>query len=153
MSTQPPAWAIEAARAARRTRPHALPSVSLAQLAEESAWGAVVTGAFNFFGIKAVGAQPCRLCATHEEVGGRRVTVTQPFRVFASAQEAFDAHGDVLEQTAGCAAYRAALPDLARACDLLGHGAAGRPRYATAAAYGAQILRIIRGSDLTRYDT
>lgn len=147
MATQPPTWAIAAARVSHRTRPHALPVVSLAQFAEESDWGKTVTGAFNFFGIKARPGEPYKLCSTHEEVNGVRKPVMAPFRSYASAQEAFDAHGDVLEHSIGCAAFRAALPDLARACDLLGHGANGRPRYATASDYGSALMKIIGGFD------
>lgn len=150
--TQPTAAAIAAARAAHLSRPAALPSVSLAQWAIESAWGRKLTGTFNYFGIKAQHGHPSSLHWTHEEVRGHLQLVQCAFRDFASPAEAFAAHGDILQHGAGCAAYRAALPDLVKATDLLGHGRIGQPRYATASGYGASLMAIIRGSQLTRYD-
>lgn len=153
MGHQPPAWAIAGARAAYIGRPAALPSVSLAQFADESDWGAKVTGKFNFGGIKAQPGHPSSLHWTHEEVKGHLQLVQSAFRDFASPAEFFAAHAELLQHGAGCAAYRAALPDLTRATDLLGHGRSDQPRYATDSTYGAKILAIVRGSNLTRYDT
>lgn len=150
--TQPPPWAIAAARSAHATHPAALPSVQLAQWALESGWGKKLTGAFNFFGIKAMPGHPSSLHWTHEVVKGERQLVQCAFRDFASAAEAFAAHADILQSGTGCAAYRAALPNLALATDLLGHGTPAHPRYATDPNYGAEIMAIIRGSSLTEYD-
>ena len=152
MSTQPPAWAIDAARAAYTGHPAALPSVTLAQFADESAWGTKLTGTFNFGGIKAMPGHPYSMHPTHEEVKGHLVPVLCAFRDFASPQEYFDVHADLLQHGAGCAAYRAALPDIRKATDLLGHGRVGQPRYATVSDYGARLMAIITGSGLTRYD-
>ena len=150
--TQPPPWAIAAARAAHTTRPAALPSVSLAQWALESAWGRQTTGAFNFFGIKAMPRHPSSLHWTHEVVKGERQLVQCAFRDFESPVEAFGVHGDLLQTASSCAAYRAALPNLATAADLLGHSTPAHPRYATDPDYGAKLMAVIRGSNLTEYD-
>ena len=152
MATQPPTWAIAGARAAHVGHPAALPSVSLAQFADESAWGTKLTGTFNFGGIKAQPGQPSSLHWTHEEVKGHLQLVQCAFRDFASADEYFAAHATILQSGGGCAAYRAALPDLPKATDLLGHGRTGQPRYATDSDYGVKIMAIIRESGLTRYD-
>lgn len=149
---QPPDWAVAAARAAHVGRPAALPSVSLAQFAAESAWGTKLTGTFNYGGIKAQPSHPSSLHWTHEEVKGHLQLVQCAFRDFASPEEYFTAHADLLQHGPACAAYRAALPDLVKATDLLGHGRVGRPRYATDSAYGTKLMAIVRGSNLTRYD-
>lgn len=141
---QPPSWVVDAARAAFVGRPAALPIFTIAQFGDESAWGKKVTGAFNFFGNKAQPGHPSSLHWTHEEVKGEKVLVQCAFRDFASAAESFAAHADLLQHGAGCAAYRAALPDLARAADALGHGRPGQPRYATDSDYGAKLMAIIR---------
>lgn len=143
MSIQLPDWAIAGARAAFVGRPAAVPIVSIAQFGDESDWGKKVTGTFNFGGIKAQPGHPSSLHWTHEEVKGEKQPVRCAFRDFASPEEYFMAHAELLQHGAGCAAYRAALPNLARATDLLGHGRAGQPRYATDSDYGEKLMRII----------
>ena len=60
-------------------------SVTLAQWAWESGWGRhMPAGSNNPFGIKAVKGQPQVEASTREVVQGRSVTVSQPFRKFAS---------------------------------------------------------------------
>jgi hypothetical protein len=72
-------------------------SVTMAQWAVESAWGAAMPpDSNNPFGIKAVGDQPAVESATHEVVSGETITVQAKFRKFASVSEAFDLHGRLL---------------------------------------------------------
>ena len=72
-------------------------SVTMAQWAVESAWGASMPpDSNNPFGIKAVGQQPAVESPTREVVNGESVTVTARFRRFDSLADAFDQHGRLL---------------------------------------------------------
>jgi flagellum-specific peptidoglycan hydrolase FlgJ len=144
--TQPSPVAVAAARAAMAA--WKIPaSVSLAQFILESGWGAhMPPGSNNPFGIKALPGQPSVTVPTREFVGGRYVVINAPFRAFASLDEAFDEHARLLA-TAGCyAPARAKLPDVAAFC------AALTGVYATDPHYGASLIAVIQGSDLTQYD-
>ena len=143
--TQPTPEAIAAARASAKK--WGIPaSVVLAQWAQESGWGKKTSGPFNYFGMKAKPGQPSVIITTHEVYRGKRVQVQAAFRSFASASEAFDAHGKLLATGAPYAKARAQLPDpFAFANALTGV-------YATDPNYGKSIGAIIRGSNLTRFD-
>jgi hypothetical protein len=72
-------------------------SVTIAQWAVESAWGASMPpDSNNPFGIKAVPPQPAVESMTREVEGGVSVFKPQPFRKFDSIAEAFDLHGKLL---------------------------------------------------------
>ena len=121
-------------------------SIQLAQWALESAWGARTSGAFNYFGMKALLGQPCEMVTTHEVYRGNPVQVQAAFRKFSSCSDAFDAHAKLLA-TAGVYAHaRAALPDVFAFADAL------TGTYATDPHYGATLGAIIKGSSLTRFD-
>lgn len=144
--TQPPQAAVDAARASQMK--WKIPaSVSLAQYALESGWGAhMPPGSFNPFGIKALPGQPYVVVPTREVFKGKSVVIQAAFRKFVSLTEAFDLHGRLLA-TAGVYAHaRAALPDPFAFADAL------TGTYATDPKYGALLGSIIRGSNLTRFD-
>ena len=126
---------------------HIPASVQIAQYGLESGWGAhMPPGSNNPFGIKALPGQPASATLTREVIGGRDVVIHAGFRVFASITEAFDAHAELLA-TAGCYAHaRSLLPDVDAFCNAL------TGVYATDPNYGAELIRIIQGDDLTRYD-
>jgi hypothetical protein len=72
-------------------------SVTVAQWAVESAWGAAMPpGSNNPFGIKAVGDQPAVESPTREVVNGENVVMAAKFRAFDSISQAFDEHGRLL---------------------------------------------------------
>lgn len=72
-------------------------SVTLAQWAVESAWGAAMPpDSNNPFGIKAVGNDPAVEARTREVVAGADITIVAKFRKFTSITEAFDQHGKLL---------------------------------------------------------
>ena len=74
-----------------------LASVTLAQRALESGWGRhMPPGSFNPFGMKAANGQPFVEVSTREVVDGQSVMVVARFRKFASFDEAFDQHGQLL---------------------------------------------------------
>jgi hypothetical protein len=122
-------------------------SVTLAQWAVESAWGAAMPpDSNNPFGIKAVGDEPGVESPTREVVGGETLTVTAKFRKFPNLADAFDAHGKLL---ATASVYTGAMqkkdnPD-AFADALTGV-------YATDPAYGTTLKFVMHAYNFMSYD-
>ena len=74
-------------------------SVTLAQWAVESAWGASMPrDSNNPFGIKARAGQPAVDANTREVVNGANIFIVAQFRKFESLTEAFEEHGRLLAQ-------------------------------------------------------
>jgi len=146
--TQPAPYAIAAAKAAQ-AKWHIPASVSLAQWALESGWGKKDLGCFNYFGMKCRAGKndPFVLLPTREIIGGKGVIVQAKFRKFASAEDAFDAHAELLAAAPVYAPARAVLPDISAFANAL------TGRYATDPNYGKLLNSIIRGSNLTQYDS
>jgi flagellum-specific peptidoglycan hydrolase FlgJ len=120
-------------------------SVSIAQFALESGWGAHIPGN-NPFGIKALTGYPTQTFATHEVVHGHLVPCEQKFAAFTDLAQAFECHAKLL---ATAAVYRSAftvLPDLAKFVTRMG------AHYATDPQYAAKLLALIQSDDLTQYD-
>ncbi len=82
-------------------------SITMAQWAVESAWGAAMPpDSSNPFGIKATGDQPAVESPTREVIDGKSITIEAKFRRFGSLSEAFDLHGKLL---ATAPAYKSAM--------------------------------------------
>lgn len=145
MAHQPPQDVIDAAQAAEAK--WGVPaSITLAQWALESAWGAhMPPGSNNPFGIKARKGDNWVSALTKEFVAGKWVRVGQGFRRYASIAEAFDDHGRLLATSAAYAKARASKDDDAYADALTGV-------YATDPTYGSLLHAIMRGSNLYQYD-
>jgi len=145
---RPPEDVIAAARDSHRK--FGIPaSVSLAQWALESGWGAhMPPGSLNPFGMKGrVGkGDPTVTVPTREVIGGRSVVINAPFRKFASITDAFDAHAELLGTAKVYAPARTALPDP----DAFASALTGV--YATDPKYGILLRSIMRGSKLYQYD-
>lgn len=124
-------------------------SISVAQYAVESGYGAHLSGLNNPFGIQATAAQraagQARLVLSHEYVGGKYVPREEWFANYASLEAAFDAHAVLLTtphyqrcmdaQTP--AAYAQALHDCG---------------YATAPNYPQALMAVINSNGLEQYD-
>jgi hypothetical protein len=122
-------------------------SVTMAQWAVESAWGASMPpDSNNPFGIKATGDQPFVESPTREVVNGENVTVTAKFRVFASLTQAFDEHGRLL---ATSPVYKPAMK-VANNAEEFADALTGV--YATDPNYGATLKWVMETYDLTQYD-
>lgn len=133
-------------------------SVSLAQWALESAWGAKVSGKNNFDGITAkvkdavfpyvpgTPLEPATLCWTHEQYKGQRVKCQRWFKDFASVTESFDYHGHLLATASAYAKARTKLPNADNFADAL------TGVYATDPTYGTQLKAIMRGGNFYKYD-
>ncbi len=137
---------VEAAIASK-TRWNVPASVTLAQWAVESAWGASMpTDSNNPFGIKAVGDQPAVESATREVVSGASITIQAKFRKFASITEAFDMHGKLL---ATAPVYR---PAMEKKDDPDAFADALTGVYATDPLYGQTLKYVIRTYNFTMHD-
>jgi flagellum-specific peptidoglycan hydrolase FlgJ len=144
--TQPTQEAIQAAQAAQRAT--GVPAqISLAQWAQESAWGkSMPPGSNNPFGIKAVPGDPEVACATHEVIHGERVLVRALFRKFPSLDAAFFYHAQLLATHPQYAPAMACLPDVNAFCRAL------TGVYATDPNYGGELVRLIESEGFARYD-
>jgi len=135
---------IDAAQAAAKEY-KVFASVSLAQYALESGWGAKMSGKNNPFGIKAKKGEPSTVVTTHEVIKGQRVKIDAAFRDFNTMEEAFMAHAKLL---ATAPIYKAAM-----ACkDPLSFADALVGKYATDPNYGKTLKSIITHSGLRQYD-
>ena len=146
MGTQPPAEIIAAAQGAAKL--WGVPaSVTLAQWALESGWGAhMPPGSNNPFGIKALPGQPFVIADTREFEGGHWMSVPQDFRAFDSVGQAFASHARLLALGGPYATARLYEKDPARFADAL------TGVYATDPHYGTLLHTIMQGSDLYQYD-
>lgn len=142
-----PIMIIDAAQNAQR-KFGVFASISIAQYADESAWGKAVTGAFNYFGIKAAVGQKATLCWTHEFVNGRYVKVLAPFTDYYSPAEAFMDHADLLATHPAYAGFMSQVRsgNVRGACDAL------TGVYATAPGYGETLWNLIQSEGLLQYD-
>ena len=145
--TAPSPAVIVAARAAQ-AKWHIPASVSIAQYAVESGWGAhMPPGSNNPFGIKALPGQECVSVSTREvDKYGRDYYINAAFRKFASLAEAFDEHGRLLSQAGAYAKARTMLPNANAFAEAL------TGVYATDPHYGATLQSVMRGSNLYQYD-
>jgi flagellum-specific peptidoglycan hydrolase FlgJ len=142
-----PAPDIVAAARAAQAKWKIPASVSIAQYGLESGWGAhMPPGSNNPFGIKALPGQARSNTLTREVVHGQDVVIHAGFRAFASIAEAFDAHAQLLATAGAYGPARARLPDVD------GFITALTGVYATDPNYGRELMAIIAGDDLTRYD-
>lgn len=124
-------------------------SLSLAQWATESRWGAgMPKDSDNPFGIKAVGNQPSVTVQTKEYKNGKSVTVPQNFRKFASLDDAWEARSKMLATSPLYAKARPLMRDPNGFADAIaGTYAPGNPHYATA------IKAMMQGNHLYQYDS
>lgn len=136
--------------AAQRTQakwgPYA--SVTCAQWALESAWGAHMSGKNNPFGIKSRPGEPCTSCTTWEVLDGVRRSMPQNFRDFASMDEAFDQHGKLLATGSAYALARSFVGHH----DANGYAHALTGHYATDPQYGAKLVSIMKAHELYQFD-
>ncbi|MEF3313353.1 glucosaminidase domain-containing protein [Paenibacillus sp. GYB004] len=123
-----------------------LASITIAQAALETGWGASVPGN-NLFGIKGSGTTQ----DTREYINGQWVTIRAGFRTYASWEDSIQDHSRFLHENrryanAGFFAHSAAR-DYAGAARAL--QAAG---YATDPNYASKLISIIESYGLTAYD-
>lgn len=149
-----PSEVSEAARASMvSTRVPA--SVSIAQWALESGWGAHTPGN-NPFGMKPRHGMndPSQQLLTTEFLGGKYVKVSQPFRKFGSLTQAFEAHAELISTAPIYAQAMAVLPlngcptndTVNKFIDKMA------AHYATDPLYASKLKSVITGHSLGAYD-
>ncbi len=122
-------------------------SITMAQWAVESAWGAAMPpDSNNPFGIKARAGEPSVESMTREVIDGQSETLQQPFRKFDSLADAFDAHGRLL---ATGAPYKKAM-EFKDDPDAFADALTGV--YATDPNYGTTLKYVIHTYNLTAND-
>ncbi len=122
-------------------------SITMAQWAVESAWGAAMPpDSNNPFGIKARPGEPAVESMTREVISGESVTLPQPFRKFDSMADAFDQHGKLLATGAPYKKAMAAKDDPDAFADAL------TGVYATDPNYGTTLKYVIHTYDFTMHD-
>lgn len=141
-----PAEVVEAA-VASRLKWSVPASITMAQWAVESAWGASMPAdSNNPFGIKARPGQAAVQSMTREVFNGQSVNLPQPFRKFDSLTEAFEEHGRLL---ATGSPYRKAMT-LKGDADAFADALTGV--YATDPNYGTTLKYVIHTYSLTVHD-
>ena len=137
---------VEAA-VASRVKWNVPASVTLAQWAVESAWGAAMPpDSNNPFGIKAVGNDPAVDAQTREVVSGKDIVIVAKFRKFATITEAFEHHGRLLATNP---VYAPAM-EKKRDPDAFSDALTGV--YATDPLYGATLKYVIKTYNFTIND-
>lgn len=130
-------------------------SVSIAQWAIESGWGAHSPGN-NPFGMKPRKGMndPSQNLMTTEVIGGKSIKVSQPFRTFPSLDAAFVAHAQLLSTAPVYAPAMAILPiGKCPSEDLVTRFIyAMAPHYATDPLYASKLISTIKAHDLSQYD-
>jgi hypothetical protein len=122
-------------------------SITIAQWAVESAWGAAIPpGSNNPFGIKALANDPAVESPTREVLDGKTVVLSAKFRKFDSLTEAFDLHGRLL---ATGAPYKPAM-QVADKPEAFADALTGV--YATDPDYGMKLKWVIANYGWTQYD-
>lgn len=122
-------------------------SVTIAQWAVESAWGASMPpDSNNPFGIKAVGSEPAVESPTREVYDGKSVVITAKFRKFESISQAFDLHGKLL---ATANPYK---PAMQKKDDPEAFADALTGVYATDPQYGMTLKWVIQNYGWSKYD-
>lgn len=123
-------------------------SFTLAQAALESSWGARAPGN-NLFGMKADPGWtgPTVDIATHEFVDGKPVPIVAKFRAYPSWADSLADHTQFYLQNPR---YRKCFLEKTGEGWARAVAAAG---YATDPGYADKLISIIRGRDLTRFDT
>lgn len=122
-------------------------SVTLAQAALETGWGASTIGdAKNLFGIKGTGPAGSISVPTKEFINGRMVTVRDSFRKYHSWQESIEDHGKLLLNSRYSPALRYKNDP-----DRYAH-AIHDAGYATDPNYASKLISIMKSNNFYQFD-
>ncbi|HOT29449.1 MAG TPA: glucosaminidase domain-containing protein [Candidatus Ozemobacteraceae bacterium] len=123
-------------------------SVTLAQAALETGWGASTIGsAKNLFGIKGTGPAGSVTVPTREWSGGRFITINAKFRKYNTWKESVDDHARLISQVSrykNCMKYRNDPDRFAREVQKAG--------YATDPNYANKLIGIMKANNLYKWD-
>ncbi len=123
-------------------------SVTLAQAALETGWGASTIGsAKNLFGIKGTGPAGSVTVPTREWSGGRFITINARFRKYNTWKESVDDHARLISQVSrykNCMKYKNNPDQFAREVQKAG--------YATDPNYANKLISIMKANNLYKWD-
>ncbi|MBO0457860.1 glucosaminidase domain-containing protein [Enterococcus hulanensis] len=125
-------------------------SIMVAQALVETGFGTSTLSAapyYNLFGVKEYSSGPSVTMSTQEYLNGQWVTMNEPFAVYSSYAESFQAHASLLASSYYAGAWKSHTNSYQDAAVYL------TGRYATDPSYASKLISLIQSYNLTRFDT
>lgn len=125
-------------------------SIMVAQALVETGFGTSQLSAapyYNLFGVKEYSGGPSVTMSTQEYLNGQWVTMNEPFAVYSSYAESFQAHANLLTGSYYAGARKSHTNSYQDAAAYL------TGRYATDPGYAGKLISLIQTYNLTRFDT
>lgn len=125
-------------------------SIMVAQALVETGFGTSTLSAapyYNLFGVKEYNGGPSVTMSTQEYLNGQWVTMNEPFAVYSSYAESFQAHASLLASSYYAGAWKSHTNSYQDAAVYL------TGRYATDPSYASKLISLIQSYNLTRFDT
>lgn len=125
-------------------------SIMVAQALVETGFGSSSLSSApynNLFGVKEYSGGPSVTMSTQEYLNGQWVTINEPFAVYGSYSESFQAHASLLRSSYYAGAWKSHTNSYQDAAAYL------TGRYATDPGYAGKLISLIQTYDLTRFDT
>lgn len=125
-------------------------SIMVAQALVETGFGSSQLSAapyYNLFGVKEYSGGPSVTMSTQEYLNGQWVTMNEPFAVYSSYAESFQAHASLLTSSYYAGAWKSHTNSYQDAAVYL------TGRYATDPGYASKLISLIQTYNLTRFDT
>ena len=125
-------------------------SIMVAQALVETGFGSSQLSAapyYNLFGVKEYSGGPSITMSTKEYLNGQWVTMNEPFAVYGSYAESFQAHASLLASSYYAGAWKSHTNSYQDAAVYL------TGRYATDPGYAGKLISLIQTYNLTRFDT
>lgn len=125
-------------------------SIMVAQALVETGFGSSQLSSapyYNLFGVKEYSGGPSVTMSTQEYLNGQWVTMNEPFAVYNSYAESFQAHATLLTGNYYAGARKSHTNSYQDAAVYL------TGRYATDPGYAGKIISLIQSYNLTRFDT
>ncbi|MGX7203794.1 glucosaminidase domain-containing protein [Enterococcus pingfangensis] len=125
-------------------------SIMVAQALVETGFGSSQLSAapyYNLFGVKEYGGGASVTMGTQEYLNGQWVTMDEPFAVYNSYGESFQAHASLLASSYYAGARKSHTNSYQDAAVYL------TGRYATDPGYAGKLISLIQSYNLTRFDT
>ncbi|EOH82764.1 glucosaminidase domain-containing protein [Enterococcus malodoratus] len=125
-------------------------SIMVAQALVETGFGSSQLSSapyYNLFGVKEYNGGPSVTMSTQEYLDGQWVTMNEPFAVYSSYSESFQAHANLLTGSYYAGARKSHTNSYQDAAVYL------TGRYATDPSYASKLISLIQSYNLTRFDT
>ncbi|MGM0166782.1 hypothetical protein IGI39_001744 [Enterococcus sp. AZ135] len=125
-------------------------SIMVAQALVETGFGTSQLSAapyYNLFGVKEYNGGSSVTMSTQEYLNGQWVTMNEPFAVYSSYAESFQAHASLLASSYYAGAWKSHTNSYQDAAVYL------TGRYATDPSYASKLISLIQTYNLTRFDT